>query len=242
MGNVIISKAIISYRDISQKVTDESKPIIFWDTCSLLYFNSIIDRRAYEEYEWDSKLLDLIRNNHVYSFTSMVVMKEFNKHHDELKGKDDACENRLKGLMSNYGDIVGSPQKEDLAKGMNALVLSDHMETLITDLWANSIVIDEDLFFAEKAHNRVLADLPPSKEKQEYKDCYIWETFLTLCDNVNQKDKVFFMTENTVDYCGKKSHIPFADITNELNRRGGQLIITKCSLYVEIAKKLGIIS
>lgn len=241
MAGVIISKRILEYRDIPACINDTLKPIVFWDTCSLLYFNSMVDRRAYDEFEWDEKLLNLIMEDKVYSVTSMVVMKEFNKHHDELHNKDVGLENRLRNAMADYGNIMGSPRKEDLQKGMAALDLSTHLDYMVTSLWLNTYVIDEDLFFHEKAHNRVLADQAPSKEKQEYKDCYIWETFLTLCDNVTQKDKAFFMTENTVDYCGKKSTTPFADIGNDLNSRGGRIEFRKSRLYVDIAKLLGLI-
>ena len=242
MAGVIISKKIIGYRDISTDINDTTKPIIFWDTCSLLYFNSIVDRRAYDEYEWDEKLLNLIENGDVISVTSMVVMREFNKHHSDLYNKDAGLENNLRNAMGDYGNIIGPPQKYDLQKGMAALNLSAHLDNMVTRLWLNTYVIDEDLFFHEKAHNRVLAEQAPAKEKQEYKDCYIWETFLTLCDNVTQKDKAFFMTENTIDYCGKKSTTPFADVASDLSSRGGHIQFRKNRLYVDIAKILGIIS
>ena len=58
---------------------------------------------------------------------------------------------------------------------------------------------------------------------------------------MTQKDKAFFMTENTVDYCGKKSTTPFADIGNDLNSRGGRIEFRKSRLYVDIAKLLGLI-
>ena len=241
MASMIISKRIIGYKDLPTYLNDSTKPIVFWDSCSILYFNSIVERRAYDEYEWDEKLLDLIESGRVYSVTSMVVMKEFNKNHDDLYNKDNRLEGRLRVAMGHYGSIIGSPQKEDLQKGMAALNLSTHMEDMVTRLWLNTYVIDEDLFFHEKAHNRVLAEQAPAKVKQEYKDCYIWETFLTLCDKVAQKDTVFFMTENTEDYCGKKSTTPLADITDDLNSRGGHIEIRKNRLYVKIAKVLGII-
>lgn len=242
MAGVVISKQIIGYKDIPTCINDATKPIIFWDTCSMLYFNSIVDRRAYDEYEWDEKLLSLIETGQVYSVTSMVVMKEFNKHHDELHNKDVDLENRLRHTMGEYGNIIGSPQKDDLQKGMAALNLSSHLDAMITRLWLNTYVIDEDVLFHQKAHNRVLAEQAPSKEKQEYKDCYIWETFLTLCDSVVQKDKAYFMTENTVDYCGKKSTTLLADIANDLHNRGGNVHIRKSRLYVDVAKMLGIIA
>lgn len=242
MTGVVISKQIIDFRDIPAYINDSSKPIVFWDTCSLLYFNSIVDRRAYNEYEWDEKLLNLIETGQVFSVTSMVVLKEFNKHHDDLFNKDTGLENSLRNAMGDYGNIVGSPQKEDLQKGMAALNLAAHLDGMVTKLWLNTYVIDENLFFHEKAHNRVLAEQAPAKEKQEYKDCYIWETFLTLCDQVAQKDRTFFMTENTVDYCGKKSTTPLADIANDLKGRGGHIQFRKSRLYVDVAKMLGIIA
>ena len=241
MAGVVISKGIVGYRDIPSIIVDATKPVLFWDTCSLLYFNSIVDRRAYDEYEWDEKLLDLIVTGRVSSFTSMIVLKEFNKHHERLYNKDVSQETSLRRAMGKYGDILGSPRREELQKGMAALNLSSHLDGMVTSLWLNTFVLDEDLFFHEKAHNRVLADQAPAKEKQEYKDCYIWETFLTLCDQMTQKDKAYFMTENTVDYCGKKSTTLLSDIENDLNDRGGHIEFSKSRLYVDLAKVLGII-
>ena len=50
------------------------------------------------------------------------------------------------------------------------------------------------------------------------------------------------MTENTVDYCGKKSTTPLADIANDLIGRGGHIQFRKSRLYVDVAKVLGIIA
>ncbi len=186
MTDLIISKGSINYKEIPY-IFSENKPIIFWDTCSLLYFNSIVDRRAYREYEWDLKLLDLIKSGDVYSTTSYIVYYEYNKHHTNLKNIDEERESDLKSIMQQYGKILGGQDEADLQKGIDTLHLSAHMESLVRLLWSNTYIIDEDVSFLQKAHNRVLAGMAPSSEKQQYKDCYIWETFLTLCDCLTNK-------------------------------------------------------
>ncbi len=75
----------------------------------------------------------------------------------------------------------------------------------LTPVIHNTYVIDEDILFHRKAYNRILGETPPCSEKQQYKDCYIWETFLSVCDNLANQGVANFMTENTEDYCGKKS-------------------------------------
>ena len=240
MSSLVISKGVIPYTEVPNVLT-ENKPVIFWDTCPLLYFNSIIERRAYREYEWDMKLLQLIENGSVYSVTSSIVNQEFDKHHDSLRFHDEEKEKALGIAMGQYGSIVGRQDEMDLQKGIGALHLSAHMESMVTRLWRNTYVIDEDILFHKKAHNRVLGETPPCSEKQQYKDCYIWETFLSVCDNLANKGMAYFMTENTEDYCGKKSKTLLPDIQNELASHQGYLTITKCQLWVDIAKKLGLI-
>lgn len=241
MSSLTITKGLISYHDIPALFPDD-KPIIFWDTCSLLYFNSIVDRRAYREFDWDKKLLDLIANGDVYSVTSTVVYHEFDSHHEALKIKDADRENALKNSMAEYGKIVGGLDEVALKRGMNALHLSAQMDSMVSELWRHTFVIDDDIDFYIKAHNRVLAKTPPASEKQEYKDCYIWETFLTLCDDIPHKGLAIFMTENTEDYCGKsKTSTPLPSIQSELNGHKGLITLTKCQLWVAVAKKLGLI-
>lgn len=242
MASLTIIKGIINYRNIPM-VFPDNKPVIFWDTCSLLYFNSIVDRRAYGEYEWDKKLLDLVVKGDVYSVTSTVVYHEFDSYHDELKNRDVDRENALKSSMAEYGKILGGQDEIDLNHGMNALRLSAHMDSMIRELWRHTFVVDDDSNFYVKAHNRVLGKIPPSSEKQQYKDCYIWESFLALCDIIPHKGQAIFMTENTEDYCGrKKSDTILPSIQSELVGHQGMISLTKCRLWVEVAKRLGLIS
>ena len=123
MTTLVIPKEIRRYKDIPSLMVD-SKPVIFWDTCSLLYFSTIIERKAYNEFEWDKKLHYLIVNNQVYSVTSSIVYKEFNKHHEEFLNKEIEREKALKSAMKSYGEILGGQKKVDLNKGMSVLNLS----------------------------------------------------------------------------------------------------------------------
>ncbi len=242
MASLTITKGLISCRDIPA-VFPHNKPIIFWDTCSLLYFNSIVDRRAYREFDWDKKLLDLVIKGDVYSVTSTVVYHEFDSHHDALKNKEADRENALKNSMAEYGKILGGQDEIDLKRGMNVLHLSSQMDNMVGELWKNTYIIDDDIDFYIRAHNRVLGKIPPASEKQEYKDCYIWETFLTLCDEATHKTQAIFMTENTEDYCGKSKNCTLLpSIQSELKGHQGFMTLTKCQLWAYVAKKLGLIS
>lgn len=240
MATIVLNKGIISYNEIPTVLTDD-KPIVFWDTCSLLYFNTIVSRRAYREFDWDKKLLDWVLNGDVYSVTSMLVSQEFNKHHDDFKNKDLGLEAGLIHTMQQYGNIVGGQDKAIIDKAIQSFKLSSMMDRMVCDLWKQTYVINDDTSFIQKAHNRVLSSTPPSGKEQEYKDCYIWETFLTLCDYAPHKNQAYFMTENTDDYCGKKCKTPFPEIQNEMTTHKGQIIVSKDQLWVAIARKLGII-
>lgn len=241
MASVILSKAHLPFADIPNVITTD-KPVIFWDTCPLLYFNTMVDRRAYNEYTPDANLLHLIESSQVYSFTSAIVYQEFTEHHDTLFAKDKDRENSMKKIMKDYGDIQGTPKKEELLKGLQALDLSLHLDDMVRRIWANTYVINEDPSFMQKAHNRLIKKEAPSREKQQYKDCYIWETFITLCEQNPHKGKSWFMTENSEDFCGaKKSKILLPELQDELDRCKGSFAICKNAVYVDIAKELGLI-
>lgn len=240
MSAVIISKQRISYTDIPQVFT-EGKPVIFWDTCSMLYFNSMIDRRAYGEYDCNYKLFELVESGKVYSVTSAIVFQEYNKHHEKLHYTDVSKEASLKNVMRKYGKIKGEPMKTDLEKGMQALDLSQQMDEMIARIWANTCVIEEDTFFMQKAHQRVMSEIAPSNVKQEYKDCYIWETFLTLCDLIPHKDVSWFISENKEDFCGKGSNTLFNEIVDDLNQAHGKFALKRSELYVDVARHIGLI-
>jgi hypothetical protein len=239
MADIVVPNCIIKVDDVPS-VLIESKPAIFWDTCSLLYYVSVIDRNAFAEYEKDYQLYEWVTTGAVYSVTSMIVMKEFNKHYKTIRDKDAEKENTLKHIMWNYGNIIGSPKKDDLEKGMIALELSMHMDDMVNSIWANTIVIDESPALQDKAHKRCLGYLPPSSVKSEYKDCYIWETFVEMCSIIPNKGISFFMTENTEDYCGNsKLRTPLEEIDKDVKRVQGQICFAKHLLWKEIAKMLG---
>ena len=59
MTALIIPKRTITLADIPSCLTDD-KPVVFWDACSLLYFNTMIERRAYNEFTHDKGLFELV--------------------------------------------------------------------------------------------------------------------------------------------------------------------------------------
>lgn len=56
--------------------------------------------------------------------------------------------------------------------------------------------------FKDKAHTRLIDKKAPAHSKGEYKDCIIWETFLSLRRSQTDKSKpAFFLSSNKSDYC-----------------------------------------
>lgn len=162
MSILITPKTYIEKTNIPNVFVDDN-PIIFGDTCSLLYYNSLIDLGAFKDFQWDKKISELIINDDVYSATSVVVLKEFNDHYDELRTKDAEKEIGWASSMKEYGKLVGGQEQADLRKGMNALHLSDKLDEMVRAIWRNTYVIIEDDTFYRKAHDRVVYGIAPSK-------------------------------------------------------------------------------
>lgn len=240
MSRQVVCKQIIPYTEIPNTLS-EDKPIIFWDTCSLLYFVTLFNRHAYKEFQWDAELLSLIENGSVYSVTSSVVLKEFNHHYDSFQRFDVEYENGFKNLLKKYAELMTNPQKEELEKGADALNVSEKLDEMIIRLWGCTYVIDEDDYFMSYAHQRTLMKVAPSSEKDSYKDCYIWLTYLKMCDMLTIKGKSYFMTENPKDYCGNSGDIPLSDIQEDMNLYNGKLFLSKSRLTIALKKSLGLI-
>ena len=67
--------------------------------------------------------------------------------------------------------------------------------------------------------------MSPSMVKDQYKDAYIWCTFMSLASQLAGVRK-FFMTDNKEDYCSsKKSIIPQLQIKNDCDTVGADILI-----------------
>jgi len=81
--------------------------------------------------------------------------------------------------------------------------LSYEFEKIADDILRKTMLLDTDSV-SNNALWRVAAKKAPASKKQEFKDCAIWETVLSVaCAVQNSGMKMVFITVNTDDYLDK---------------------------------------
>lgn len=191
------------------------KPMIFWDTCSLLYIISIPLREAFGEFNLYSQILQLIENGQVISVTSAIVHEEFKQHAQEIFDNTLKDEKKLVKVYKQYADCIAEPDKTQIREAADKLKLSDILVDISNRVWKNTYIINEDSLYQGIAHYRVMNKMSPAFTKGEYKDSYIWASFMDTCQKLGDASFHAFMTNNTDDYCdyeGKK----VKDVQNQI--------------------------
>lgn len=201
----------------------QNKPIVFWDSCSLIYIISISVRDSFVDFQHYKDILDWIENDEIVSVTSSIVWDEFNQHYAEEKGKAESDINRLRVLIRNYATLHSDPIRSQLLSLANDIELLSILEDIEARIWKKTYVINEERQLAELAHYRVLHKMSPSFVKDQYKDAYIWCTFLSVAQRIGEVKKLF-ITDNREDYClSKKSSNPQQQITDDCDAVGAYI-------------------
>lgn len=207
----------IKYKSViflSQVVTkyNGNKPIVFWDTCALLdilNFYIIQEKDSSSQYDFYQNILQEIKEGRILSVTSQLVYKEFMQHFKEMYKKIAINEKSLKNVYLEYADTLPQAQKKGLTRAANQLNIVPVFDKLIRDIWKSTIIIKEQQSFQNNAHYRVVNKIPPAAVKGEYKDCYIWATFVSLSNALKNQytahPKMFFITSNAKDFQGPQN-------------------------------------
>ena len=214
------------------------KPIVFWDTCSLIYIITIAVRDSFYDFQSYKNMLDWIENDEVVSVTSSIVWDEFNDHYIEERNNAVQDIDKLRELIKNYANLQVEPVKTQLNELANSINLIDVLEDIETRVWNKTFVINEERHIADLAHYRVLHKMSPSMVKDQYKDAYIWCTFMSLASRLAGVRK-FFITDNKEDYCSpKKSTNPQLQIKNDCNTVQAEILFNIGSLRGQVYQAL----
>lgn len=188
------------------------RPLIFWDTCALLDILRVTDesRRpslglaALEKYE---ELAALIEDGKIVSITSFMVKHElednYHKLKDKLKKKESLSIDNLKKYISF---IKNQNDRRGIIDSLNSIDVINRLDRLLVKLCKNTFILKEQKTIYEKfdigkfARMRILERVAPASKKAEYKDCYIWLTFVSLARRINQHKRTVFFTSNVKDY------------------------------------------
>ena len=218
----IINPNIMSKIAAETHINTEKKPIIFWDTCSLLDIVRLPLPDRNNTVDTLEKIIEIknkIVSKDIISISSILCVAEFNDHIDNCV---KVLEIESKKLSISYNNFIGFINKANLGappvENTNLPIygLEDLLCQIIQSITNETFFISEDTSFANFAHFRTTNKVPPAKKKGEYKDCYIWGTCLGIRQNSIDKTYPYhFMSSNTTDYAAlNKSHF-VTEIHNE---------------------------
>lgn len=203
-------------------IDTHKKPVIFWDTCSLLDIvrlplpernNTVDTLRMIIE------IKDKIISNDIISISSELCITEFNNH---IESWSKRLESESKKLSKSYNNFIGFINEINVAsQTISNVDLSvykiEQLLCQITHAIINeTIFVEEDDTFKEFAHFRTTNKIPPAKKKGEYKDCYIWGTCLEIrSTNTDKSYPYYFISSNTTDYANENKKDFVVEISNE---------------------------
>lgn len=187
------------------------KLIVFWDTCALLDILriparenlNINDLLCYE------RIADYIENNQLVSITSGLVINEFLDHYEEEHNKLLHIQTKLKQKIHDYADFMVSDKKiERIVKAVDLLNIEHRLNTVLNRILKNTFILKEQNKYRDFADYRLRNKMAPAARKAEYKDCYIWGTFVSLVHALNPiSPYVAFITVNSKDYTDDTGHL-----------------------------------
>jgi len=218
----IISPNIIDKTVAISKIDVEKKPVIFWDTCSLLDIVRLPLPNRKQSVSTLQNLLEIkdkIVSDDIISLSSKLCVDEFNNHIEHYVKEVKTASTKL---SQTFNDFVGFINKVNATgtliptTNLSVYKIEDLLCQIAHVIIDKTFFINEDATFALFAHTRTTLKIPPAKKKGEYKDCYIWGTCLELRNTSADKTYSYnFMSSNTTDFADTNKRDFVTEIKNE---------------------------
>lgn len=187
-----------------------NKPIIFWDTCALVDIIriphstknfTIQDLQKYEDIAlW-------LEGGLIQSVTSDLVNIEFDEHYAREYSNLLQEQEKRKDSIKNFSQyIINRVKKNKINTTIDTLNIQNRFGILTQRICRQTTLIREENIHARFADYRTRHKMAPAANKGEYKDCYIWGTYLSTIKAVNPSVYCAFITTNPKDY-GKQGAI-----------------------------------
>lgn len=211
-SKLYLSKAVVSI--------PQGKPIVFFDTCALLEIMRLSERASNPGRDFDQYLYlaDKIEAGDLISITSELVFQEFNQHYSEELKNLQKWEQCKRDSVRKITAIMETGAKRDsIEKAMDGMHTETRITSTISKIWRNTILIREEKRFLQFAYMRIKNKMAPSQNKEQFKDSYIWGTFLYLAHHLVECPKLFFFTLNKKDYLDTNSNQLCTQIVTDLS-------------------------
>lgn len=215
------------------------RPIIFWDTCMLIYIITLAVRDSFAELDLYKQLLEWIKADKVTSVTSSIVWEEFTQNFIENKTSAEDDQNKLKSVLKSYASCLTEPAKSDISRAADMIDLVTILEDIEKSIWLHTYVIKDNAQLRNLAHFRVLHKMSPSKKKDQYKDSLIWVTFLQMSSTLPMALYEVYATANKEDFCVRKSSTPQEEIADDCQRVNAEICVELKKLVNLITRELG---
>ncbi len=199
----------IQPEDFSSYLNDNSKNIIFWDTCGVLdILNLVFDSTNSTFLKVLRQLNSKIKTGEIISCSSKMVIKEVLDNYSKppyfQAGKfiDDTVRNFNK-IQTYLKELGQQDSVEEVTINSEAILVI--VERQIQTLLNNTIFIEDDNYL-KLARDRVVLKKAPS-QRNEFKDSVIWETCIDTAKKCTGSD-FYFISSNDKDYGKQGDRFP----------------------------------
>lgn len=231
------------YLSQAQANISNTKPILFWDTCALLDILRLPIRQPLRGAELLMKyemIAESIERGLIASVTSGLVITELTNHYNQVYNDLTRKENDAKNQMIGLADyMVSAKKKNRLIQAVNLLNIESRLQSVLRRLLKNTIILKEQNAYRNFADYRLRYGMAPAERKAEYKDCYIWGTFVTLIRNINPNTLSIFFTTNTKDYKDNSNNV-YPLLVRDCYFPDTKIHFSMDELYGELHRTLGI--
>ena len=216
----IINKVAISIDDFTQNIfLDDPKSILIWDTCSFLDILRL-PYRGGNLYTL-KRIIDmkkLIDDCSILSLCSDLTQTEWNEHENRIKYETQKSLELTSLYHKNSVDMINFMFSTTFqTTKLNDKGFTNELEKIGDGILNNSYFLKTDTI-SDSALWRVAQKRPPASKKQEFKDCAIWETVISIALSIQGSGmKLVYFTVNTDDYIDKSRtpKAPYSIIASE---------------------------
>lgn len=192
---------------ILSSISADPKPVIFFDTCTLLDIVRSATRKDIHSEIVSSATTLISLFDDKWLLATEVVNKEWQNNIDNVEREvRNAISNLHNNALMFQETLKYSPSvdKWDYSKDFKSYKLEKELRSVSDNLRKSLILIKDDENCILRANKRVVNGIAPaSKGKAEFKDCSIIEHYLELSrklKSLNFVYPVFFVSSNKNDF------------------------------------------
>lgn len=217
--------------DLVGLLVTAEKPIIFYDTCTLLDLIRLPIREESPDniisiLEAAKSIRDAVNNDNIYSIRLPLVSQEWSKHAEKIQSDTKFYFENLDMRIEATKRIAAFNGQSFESGNLQDLELHNSLYDLSLGLLHEGLALSEDDDVMKRASVRTLACHAPAAKGKELQDCVIYEHALQVMAELRTQgigSPLVFLTSNIKDFCEQGS-VPKEPIKTELENLGAVLV------------------